>query len=135
SEKSHHTNLGIRENQTFSINIPSTDMVKITDHCGMVSGKDKDKSEFFKSFYGKSETAPMIEECSINIECKVIKSFEINEMEVFIADVVKTYVEETCIVDGRIDIKKVDPLIYAYGGSYWSVGEMVDLAFKNKELK
>ena len=41
--KSHHTNLGIRENGTFSINLPSTAMVKITDYVGIVSGHDEDK--------------------------------------------------------------------------------------------
>ncbi len=45
--KSHHTNIGIRENGTFSINIPSEDMVRITDYCGLVSGRRVDKSGLF----------------------------------------------------------------------------------------
>jgi len=135
SHKNHYTNIGIRENQAFSINIPSTDMVAITDHCGMVSGRDIDKSKLFKSFYGKNKNAPMIEECPVNIDCKVIKSFEINNMEVFVAEIVNTFVEEGCIGEWGVDIKKVDPLIYAFGGSYWSIGNMVDGAFKHKTYK
>ena len=34
----HLTNKGILENKTFSVNLPSEDMVAITDHIGMVSG-------------------------------------------------------------------------------------------------
>ena len=45
--KFHYTNAGIKENGTFSINIPSIDMVKVTDHCGLVSGRDSDKSGLF----------------------------------------------------------------------------------------
>ncbi|MGQ9721275.1 MAG: flavin reductase family protein [Candidatus Jordarchaeum sp.] len=48
--KRHYTNPGIRENKTFSVNIPSVEMVKITDYCGLVSGKNVDKSQLFDVF-------------------------------------------------------------------------------------
>ena len=35
--KAHHTNQGIKENGTFSVNIPSVDLVEKTDYCGLVS--------------------------------------------------------------------------------------------------
>ena len=50
--RAHYTNAGIKENQTFSVNIPSVDMVKETDYCGLVSGKNQDKSRVFECFYG-----------------------------------------------------------------------------------
>ena len=37
--KVHHSNSGIRENQSFSINFPSDNMVTKTDYCGLVSGR------------------------------------------------------------------------------------------------
>ncbi len=72
--KRHYTNTGIRKNGTFSVNIPSAEMVKETDYCGLLSGKDVDKAELFENFYGKLWTAPMIEECPLNIECRLIKT-------------------------------------------------------------
>ena len=36
--KAHYTNQGIKENKTFSVCIPSENIVKATDYCGMVSG-------------------------------------------------------------------------------------------------
>lgn len=69
--KLHYTNSGIKANKTFSINIPSTKLVKETYYCGLVSGKDKNKADMFKTFYGKLKTAPMIEQCSINMECEL----------------------------------------------------------------
>ncbi|MBA4394292.1 MAG: NADPH-flavin oxidoreductase, partial [Desulfobacca sp.] len=36
--KAHYTNAGIKENKTFSLNIPSKDLVERTDYCGLFSG-------------------------------------------------------------------------------------------------
>ena len=36
--RSHATYHGIKENQTFSINVPSTDMLKVVDYMGITSG-------------------------------------------------------------------------------------------------
>ncbi|HNR11785.1 MAG TPA: flavin reductase family protein [Thermodesulfobacteriota bacterium] len=43
--RSRHTYQGMH--QEFSINIPSTGMVKEVDYCGIISGKDVDKSKLF----------------------------------------------------------------------------------------
>ena len=64
----HLTNKGILENKTFSVNLPSEEMVEITDHIGMVSGTKEDKSQLFDLFYGELDTAPMIEQCKVTME-------------------------------------------------------------------
>jgi flavin reductase (DIM6/NTAB) family NADH-FMN oxidoreductase RutF len=81
--KAHYTNAGIKATGTFSINIPSVKMVKETDYCGLVSGNKKDKAAFFKTFYGKLKTAPMIEECPINMECELMKTVDFPNHDVF----------------------------------------------------
>ncbi len=86
--KVHYTNQGIKTNKTFSLNIPSTAMVKETDYCGLVSGKDENKSDMFKTFYGQLKTAPMIEECSINMECALIQTVDFPNHDLFIGKVV-----------------------------------------------
>ncbi|MHA1723264.1 MAG: flavin reductase family protein [Promethearchaeota archaeon] len=53
TSKTHHTNKGIRTNRTFSVNTPSEDLVEATDYCGIVSGKEFDKSQIFEVFYGE----------------------------------------------------------------------------------
>ena len=60
--KRHYTPTGSRECQSFSINIPPVDLVAAqrTDYCGLVSGRETDKSELFDLFYGELGTAPMI---------------------------------------------------------------------------
>ena len=56
--KRHYTNAGIKTAKTFSINIPSKAMVKETDYCGLISGKDKNKADMFKTFYGTTQNRP-----------------------------------------------------------------------------
>jgi len=57
----------------FSVNIPSTDIVKEVDYCGTVSGAKVDKVKVckFKIFYGELKKAPLIEQCPVNLACKV----------------------------------------------------------------
>ena len=50
--KKHYTNSGVKENRSFSINIPTSDMVVVTDYCGLHSGSKVDKSKEFELFYG-----------------------------------------------------------------------------------
>jgi flavin reductase (DIM6/NTAB) family NADH-FMN oxidoreductase RutF len=122
--KIHHTNAGIKENGTFSVNIPPVEMVKITDYCGLVSGKNVDKGELFELFYGELETAPMIEECPINMECKLIQTVDFPKHDIFIGEVVQTYCDERCLSDGVVDFSKVRPILFVMNDkSYWKLGE------------
>lgn len=131
SVKSHYTNVGIHENKTFSVNIPSEEMVKATDYCGTVSGHKADKSAVFQTFYGKLKTAPMIVECPINLECKLIVNLFFGGIdEIFIGEIVECYAEDAFLTNGLPDIKKIKPIIYsAYDNRYWGVGEYLGKAF------
>ena len=58
----HHryTLVGIKENYTFSVNVPSVDIMTETDYCGIVSGNKTDKVADcnFSLFYGKLQRHP-----------------------------------------------------------------------------
>jgi len=70
--KERYTLKGVQEHGTFSINVASSSMVKKVDYCGIYSGKNTDKSQIFTPFYSELKTAPLIEECPVNLECKAI---------------------------------------------------------------
>ncbi|NPE07259.1 MAG: flavin reductase family protein [Asgard group archaeon] len=130
SHKSHYTNIGVRENKTFSINFPSSDLVVESDFCGIATGHKTDKSEVFKTFFGNIKTAPLIEECSINISCNVIKEFPVGGMDVFVGKVDETFVNEDLVSDRkRPDALTVDPLLYASDLHYYKIGERIAKAF------
>jgi flavin reductase (DIM6/NTAB) family NADH-FMN oxidoreductase RutF len=122
--KVHYTNAGIKENGSFSVNIPSVKMVKTTDYCGLVSGKTTDKSAIFKTFYGKLKTAPMIEECKINMECELIKTVDFPSHDIFVGKIVETYCDQEVLTDGVVNFDKVQPILFVMNDrSYWTLGE------------
>jgi flavin reductase (DIM6/NTAB) family NADH-FMN oxidoreductase RutF len=128
--KTHYTTMGIRDHGTFSINTPSADMMEITDYCGLVSGHKVDKSDMFDTFYGQTGTAPMIRECPLSLECRVVQTLEFPGEVAFVGEIVAAYVDEACLTDGKPDIKKLDPLLFSYGDNrYLRVGEPVGRAW------
>ncbi|MGZ7046959.1 MAG: flavin reductase family protein [Methanobacterium sp.] len=129
--KNHLSNQAIRENKTFSVNFPSTEMIEETDYCGLVSGRREDKSKLFNVYYGQLKTAPMIEECPISLECKLYDIYEMRANHLFIAEIIGTYTEEKYLTDGKPDIKKISPIVLTMpDNNYWDIGENVGKAWK-----
>jgi flavin reductase (DIM6/NTAB) family NADH-FMN oxidoreductase RutF len=122
---------GIYQNRTFSVNVPSVDLVKETDYCGLVSGADTDKVKDckFKVFYGNLNTAPLIEQCPINLECEVSHLLNLGSHILVIGKVMETYFSEDCLTDDKPDFKKVKPFAFGPGG-YFVIGEAFAEAFK-----
>lgn len=129
-EVNHFTTVGIKENGTFSVNLPSAAMMKVTDYCGIVSGHKVDKSGLFKVFYGKLETAPMIEECPLTMECKLMQSIEFNPDGAFMGEIVAVYCDDEYMGEKLPDIAKMDPLLFSMSdNSYWSIGKRLGTAW------
>ncbi len=135
--RTHYTNAGIRQNKTFSVNIPNEDLVVKTDYCGLVSGKNQDKSALFKTFFGKLRTAPMIEECPVNMECRLLKTLDFPRHDIFMGEVVNAYCDESVLTDGVLDFDKMRPLLFTMGDAgYWSMGKRLESAWSvGKNLK
>jgi flavin reductase (DIM6/NTAB) family NADH-FMN oxidoreductase RutF len=141
--KIHYTNQGIKENGTFSINIPTERLVKEVDYCGMVSGRKADKARLFEPFYGQLETAPMIAECPLNLECRLVQTVDMPNHDIFIGEVVEVYCDEECMDGDAIEFLEVKPILYAMGdpsqftasSSYYSLGSRLAPAWEvGKEL-
>ena len=129
--RARYTYEGIEANGTFSINVPSTDQVKVVDYCGIYSGHKRDKSEIFTVTYGSLKTAPLIEECPVNLECRVIESVDLKSHILVIGEIVEATVKADCMTDGKPDAVKIDPLVFAPGtGEYLSLGRVVATAFR-----
>ena len=138
SSQDHYTNQGILEQGTFSINFPTTQLLIKTDYCGVASGKDVDKSKLFNLFYGTLKTAPMIRECPVNLECKVIKEFSIQHRQIFVGSIVESYVSKDFVdkseeTQNIVDMKKLDPIIYALDNHYYKVGKIIGTGYKESE--
>lgn len=135
--KVHHTNAGIRENRTFSVNIPSSDLVKAVDYCGIASGRDADKSKIFDVFYGDLGNAPMISECPISMECQLAQIIEFEIDHVFIGEIIQTYADPDCLTNEIPDMKKMNPMAFSFhDNNYWRLGENIGKAWSiGKDFK
>ncbi|MFC1913454.1 flavin reductase family protein [Chloroflexota bacterium] len=129
SNKTHYTNAGIKENKTFSVNIPQVELLKATDYCGLVSGHKVDKSKIFTVFYGELKTAPMIKESAVNIECNLYQTVELPKNDVFFGEIIAGYSEEKYLTEGTPDLRKLKPIIYTSGDDYWQLGDYLAKAF------
>lgn len=125
--KKRYTRTGIHEHKTFSVNIPSEDLLAETDICGSKSGRDFDKGSLFDTFYGELKTAPMIHQCPINMECEVAEILDYDPNEGIIGRVVRSYVDPQCLTDGKLDMRKVHPILWATGGdfNFYRLGERI----------
>ena len=128
---SRYTLKGIEENRSFSINVPSTEMVKKVDYCGIYSGAKRDKSALFDVFYGGLKFAPLIRECPVNLECTVIHLLNLGSHILVVGEIVETHVTEDCLKEGTPDPRKIDPLVFVTSGrEYWRLGTAIAKAFE-----
>ncbi|MBD3408229.1 MAG: flavin reductase family protein [Candidatus Lokiarchaeota archaeon] len=137
--KFHYTVKGIKENKTLSINLPSAELVKKLDYCGLVSGRDVDKSELFTIFYGDSKETPMIKECLVNVELSIDEIIEVKDQYLFVAKVQNIYANAEILTDGEMDLEKYHPILFIKAnpeGFYYALGEQIGKAWHvGKALK
>lgn len=128
----HASNEAIRSSGEFSVNVPSVDMVDITDYTGLVSGKNVDKSWLFEVFYGQLKSAPMIKICPLSMECKVIQTVDLPTNTFFIAEIINIYSDDRFLTDGKPDVKKINPFLLTMPDNrFWSIGECVGKAWNS----
>lgn len=110
-----YTLRGIRANSEFSLNVPSITQMQEVDFCGINSGANVDKVERcgFTVFRGTATSAPLIEECPISLECRVVQIVELESHNLVLGEVLETHVSEECLTaDGSIDFVKVNPIVF-----------------------
>lgn len=112
-------------------------LVRETDYCGLVSGKKTDKSDMFEVFYGELETAPMVKECTLNLECRLVETLEFPTNYFFVGEIIAAYSEDQYLTQRKPDIKKMESLLLTMpDNSYWAVGDYVGEAWTiGKSLK
>jgi len=135
--KTHYTNSGIHQNKTFSVNVPGMDLLGKVDYCGLVSGKNDDKSRLFDIFEGELPNAPMIQQCPLCMECKLVNTVDLPTNTLFIGEIIGAYAEDRFLMDGKPDIRKMNPFTLTMpDNNYWGVGNNVGKAWNiGKDLK
>lgn len=129
----HKTTDNIRKTGAFTVSFATSKTVVPCDYVGIVSANDvadKFTRAGFHATKGEFVNAPIIDELPMTLECKVIK---FNEDEILIGEIVNVSADESILdSDGKIDAKKLDPIIYdSVSHAYWNFGEKVGRAFSD----
>ncbi|MCD4681711.1 MAG: flavin reductase family protein [Bacteroidales bacterium] len=127
----------IKENKDFTVNIATVEIMDEADFCGITSGRNTDKFEIsgltkIPSSYIQS---PIIKECPINFECKLVEANIVGRTNHFIGEILETHVDTEKIEDannkGSISIEAINPLIYFSGvREYRKLGDKAGDAYK-----
>lgn len=126
---SRHSFRMIKESGCFSVNIPTVDLLEAVDTCGIVSGKKVDKFERtgLTAIEGKVVKAPLVAECPVNLECRVINIYNLGLHHMFVGEVVAKHASKGCLSKGKVDSEKIDLITYIHG-EYWSLGKKLERA-------
>ena len=108
----------IKESMEFTINLPSKDLVKQVDFCGVRSGRqvDKIKDMGFTLEDASIVNAPIIKQCPVALECRVKDIIHLGSHDLFLAEVVAIQVEGRLMdANEKIHLENADLISYSHG--------------------
>jgi len=137
--KATYTHELICESKEFTVNFPTVAILDKMDLVGTISGRDgfdKFKEYGLTALQSDILNSPIIEECPVNLECKMLSVSEVGDHDLFLGEVVAMHVDEDKLdAEGKIDIEKVDGFSFAEWG-YYRFGEKIErIGFARRQLK
>jgi flavin reductase (DIM6/NTAB) family NADH-FMN oxidoreductase RutF len=131
----------IKQNNAFTVNIPSEKYLKEADFVGLVSGReyDKFKETGLTSEKSKLVNAPIVKEFPYALECNLVKQVDLGSHTMFIGEIVGMVADSEVLNSNQLpDIEKVRPMLFGSFGSmaYYNIGNKLGDAFSvGKELQ
>jgi len=131
----------IKDSGEFIIHLTPASLIRECDYCGIYTGAKVDK--FAKTGLHKASASvvacPIIEECPLALECRVIDILPQGTHDLFLAEVVAVDVEDSILDEnGKLCMDRAGLAAYAHG-EYFALGEKLGTfgfsAAKNKKRK
>lgn len=123
----------IAQQGEFVVNLPTAAMIDKALQCGSVSGRDGvDK---FKEFGLTPAPAvyvkpPLIAECPVNIECRLVNLLEVGDHDLFIGEVLLEHLDEEMLDENdQLIPEKLDPIVMMRWG-FCRIGERLTPTIK-----
>jgi len=123
--KERYSHQLISETREYVVNLPTQEIAQQVWYCGSVSGRTVDK------FAGSGLTPvpaqrvrpPLIAECPVNLECKLLGVQEIGDHDLFLGEAVAQHVDEDVLDEtGRIAVGKLRAFAFV-NGEFWTLGQ------------
>jgi len=118
----------ISQTREYVVNFPTSRMIEQVDRCGTVSGRsgvDKFAAFGLTPVPADEVQPPLIAECPVNVECKVLDVQTIGDHDLFTGEVAAVHVDQDKLdADGKILVDRLSAFAYIEG-QYWSMGERI----------
>lgn len=122
-----HSHGLIQETGEFVVNVPGEGLLDEVEYCGFVSGRDADKfaRQGLTPVPGSAMRTPIIAECPINLECRLVHTLPLGSHDLLVGEVVAVQLSEE-VLDGRgrVDNDKLKPVLFT-GNEYWGLGSLL----------
>ena len=108
----------IKETMEFTVNLPTRKLTRETDYCGVRSGRTNNKIEEMKFIMkeGKEVKSPYIDECPVNIECKVKDIIPLGTHDLFLAEVLCSHIDSKLLDENeKIHFEWANLISYSHG--------------------
>lgn len=101
----------IKDSGCFVVNLPAKDNKELFDYLGSKSGRDENKLENMNAKVREAIkiNAPLLDDCPINIECRIIDSIMTGSHEMFVGKVEYVHAKDDLVNEnGDIDFQMID---------------------------
>ena len=106
----------ISKTREYVVNLPTAEIVKKVDQCGTVSGRDgvdKFDRAGLSPIPASVVKPPLIDECPVNIECKVVGIQTVGDHDLFLGEILSTHLAEDAFdTAGILHMERINPLGY-----------------------
>jgi len=109
------------KNRGYVINLVDEKTAFAADYCGVKSGRDVDKfhAQKLTPLPAENVKAPLIEECPINIECKVLDIVSYPTHDMFISEIVKVHADKALMDQkGKLRLEDASLICFCHGAYY-----------------
>lgn len=121
----HKTTDNLELTGAFTVSFADIRTVAESDYLGIVSGNnvpDKVAKAGFTVTPSPNVDAPIINEYPLTLECKVVSWKD----GILVGEVVNMSADESILTDGKVDLAKLQPIVFdAAGMCYRAIGEVV----------
>lgn len=106
-----HAAKHIKKYKEFTLNVPSDKLLGEVEVCGFFSGHNKLQQADLTYEVAETVDAPVIDDCFLTIECKVIHHYDHKGYTHFVADITRRLVDKNLIAeDGSFKVADVDTI-------------------------
>jgi flavin reductase (DIM6/NTAB) family NADH-FMN oxidoreductase RutF len=130
-----HTLKNIQQTQEFCVNIVTSPVWK--EMVDSANGFPEEDCEFDKTGLTRIPStrikSPRVGEAPIHLECKLHQVIELgpHRHPLVIGEVVYFHVDQACMTNGYIDMKKLDPIGRLNGFQYVTLGDILHRKFED----